>query len=58
MTVAAPRKVAETQRPALSQAAAAYKPGTAPAAPGAPAPAGDRYSVPRYMRPLKLGDQL
>eukprot|EP00435_Cladocopium_sp_Y103_P049683 s683_g15.t1 len=45
-------KVAETQRPALSQAAAAYKPGTAPAAPAA---AGDRHALPRYMRPLKLG---
>ena len=41
-------KVAEAQRPSLSQAA--YKPSTAPAAPAAP---GDRYAVPRYMRPLK-----
>ena len=39
-------KVAEAQRPSLSQAA--YKPSTAPAA-----PPGDRYAVPRYMRPLK-----
>eukprot|EP00438_Fugacium_kawagutii_P025710 Skav229301 [mRNA] locus=scaffold544:287143:298234:+ [translate_table: standard] len=42
-------KVADSQRPSLSQAA--YKPGTAGTA--GTAPAGDRYAVPRYMRPLK-----